>query len=197
MPLCEGCCSNLPVERKKSGAYAPTIHQLGKKQQQQQQQQQKQQQMVNSRPMSASTSEQMSSSICENSSCCLHRETSGNGNNPSVRFNEGLPTGSTEMLHATNFYQNCVDEDTESRWMEVYEEQRSTGQTSSGTDQENELNAKLSTRSTSEMGNPKIDSSDEFLEKAHSAEPKLSANFKAYLQRCHEMENIDKVAYQG
>ncbi|MCP9263883.1 hypothetical protein DINM_007247 [Dirofilaria immitis] len=184
MPLCEGCCSNLPVERKKSGAYAPTIHQLGKKQQQQQQQQQKQQQMVNSRPMSASTSEQMSSSICENSSCCLHRETSGNGSNPSVRFNEGLPTGSTEMLHATNFYQNCVDEDTEESL-------------DGRTDQENELNAKLSTRSTSEMGNPKIDSSDEFLEKAHSAEPKLSANFKAYLQRCHEMENIDKVAYQG
>ncbi|EFO19761.1 hypothetical protein LOAG_08733 [Loa loa] len=102
------------------------------------------------------------------------------------------------MLHATKFYQNCVDEDTESHWMEVYEEQRTTGQTSSENDEENELiAAKLSTQSTIEMIKPKIDISNAFLEKTHSAEPKMCGNFKAYLQRCHEMDNIDKVAYQG
>lgn len=36
------------------------------------------------------------------------------------------------MLNATKFYQNCADEDLESRWMEVYEEQKTTYQTSSG-----------------------------------------------------------------
>lgn len=36
------------------------------------------------------------------------------------------------MLYATKFYQNCVDEDTESRWMEAYEEQKNFEQTSHG-----------------------------------------------------------------
>uniref|UniRef100_A0A2K6VDQ4 Uncharacterized protein n=1 Tax=Onchocerca volvulus TaxID=6282 RepID=A0A2K6VDQ4_ONCVO len=103
------------------------------------------------------------------------------------------------MLNATKFYQNCVDKDTESRWMEVYEEQKSGQTTSSGltgNGQEDEMNVpKLSTRSTIEMGNPKMKNTNVFLEKTHSAETKVDRNFKACLQRCHEMENIDQVAH--
>lgn len=36
------------------------------------------------------------------------------------------------MLNATKFYRNCVDEDTESCWIEVYEEQKTIGQTITG-----------------------------------------------------------------
>nr|CRZ25423.1 Bm629 [Brugia malayi] len=95
------------------------------------------------------------------SSCCSH----GNEKNCTVRFNEGLLTGSTEMLNATKFYQNCANEDTESHWMEIYNEQKIIEQISS--------------------------------ERTHSAESKIDGNFNGYLQRCHEMENIDKVAYKG
>ncbi|VBB27746.1 unnamed protein product [Acanthocheilonema viteae] len=187
MPLFEGCCSNLAIDRKKSTAYAPSTYELETKQQQQQQPQQQE----------PSTSKHARSLKQRKSGCCSCREMNGSGKNPIVRFNEGLPTGSTEMLHATNFYQNCVDEDTESRWMEVYEEQRSVGQTSSENDGENEvITSKLSTRSTIEIGQPKPDNSSTFLEKTHSAEPK-GGNFESHLQRCHEMENIDKVAQQG
>uniref|UniRef100_A0A915PV98 Uncharacterized protein n=1 Tax=Setaria digitata TaxID=48799 RepID=A0A915PV98_9BILA len=105
------------------------------------------------------------------------------------------------MLHATNFYQNCVDEDTESRWMEVFEEQKAIGQASSdsiltaGNDQETEVIISKSV-TTIEMGNPKINTDSTFLEKTHSAETKIDGKFRTSLQRCHEMENIDKVAYQ-
>uniref|UniRef100_A0A0R3RHA5 BAALC binder of MAP3K1 and KLF4 b n=1 Tax=Elaeophora elaphi TaxID=1147741 RepID=A0A0R3RHA5_9BILA len=148
----------------------------------------------------------------QSSSCCSHREMNGSGKNSTVRFNDGLSTGSTEMLHATKFYQNCVDEDTESRWMEVYEEQKTAWN-----GQENELiTSKLSTRSVIETGKPKLNNSGTFLvqisdiiskkniirpiidlsEKTHSAEPR-GGNLSARLHRCDEMENIDKVALQG
>ncbi|EJW73017.1 hypothetical protein WUBG_16073, partial [Wuchereria bancrofti] len=99
-------------------------------------------------------------SLHKKSSCCSH----GNGKNSTVRFNEGLSTGSTEMLNATKFYQNCVNEDTESHWMEVYNEQKIIEHLSSGNDEENELIApKLSTQSTTEMGTPKMDTNNTFL----------------------------------
>ncbi|VIO94790.1 Uncharacterized protein BM_BM629 [Brugia malayi] len=195
MPLFEGCCSNPPIDRKKSTAYIPSTYQLDDKYEIKKQQQQ-QQEENNCQPISPSTSEHMlpKSLHKKKSSCCSH----GNEKNCTVRFNEGLLTGSTEMLNATKFYQNCANEDTESHWMEIYNEQKIIEQISSGNYEENEVIApKLSIQSTVEIGTPRMDNNNAFLERTHSAESKIDGNFNGYLQRCHEMENIDKVAYKG
>lgn len=125
-----------------------------------------------------------------------------------VRFNEGLLTGSTEMLHATNFYQNCVDHETESHWMEVYEEHKAGGQSSSSTNptengQENmsvsPKDSLLMARSTEVQHNYPLTtlSTSATLEKTHSADPRTVRKFETRLQRCNVMENIDKVADLG
>ncbi|VDK79048.1 unnamed protein product [Litomosoides sigmodontis] len=134
----------------------------------------------------------------QRSSCCSCREANGSEQEAStVRFNEGLSTGSTEMLYATKFYQNCVDEDMESRWMKVYEEQKNVEQTSHGNGEDKQvITGKLSTQSAIEMDRSKFGKSSAFLEKTHSVEAK-GGNFRSHLQRCHEMENIDKVTQHG
>ncbi|VDM96088.1 unnamed protein product [Thelazia callipaeda] len=119
----------------------------------------------------------------------MHPKMDRNRDCQEVRFNEGLLTGSTELLEATKFYQNCFDEDTESRWMEFYEETKANNQATfksvtAENNQINELNV------SNERDN--TDLSTTYLEKTHSAEPKIGQLFKSHLKRCNEMNNLDK-----